>query len=130
MKLLPAYIEIMPKQAKSTKDAAPVGKSRRSQATLREVRWAPWLHTLVGRSCWQKAMPHRRSASGVRPSYSWQAAEAPYSTPRTRELMGMACRTLRDEEAATMELEAAKNQNITGLPPPRTSTDWRHMRRI
>jgi DNA-binding CsgD family transcriptional regulator len=38
----------------------------------------------------------------------WQRAEAPYLTARTRELMGLACRALGDEEGAELELEAAK----------------------
>lgn len=38
----------------------------------------------------------------------WRRAEAPYLTARTRELMGLACRALGDEEGAELELEAAK----------------------
>jgi ATP/maltotriose-dependent transcriptional regulator MalT len=38
----------------------------------------------------------------------WQRTETPYLTARIRELMGLACRALGDEEAARLELEAAR----------------------
>jgi ATP/maltotriose-dependent transcriptional regulator MalT len=38
----------------------------------------------------------------------WQELDAPYEIARTRVLVGQACRALRDEEAATLELEAAR----------------------
>ena len=37
----------------------------------------------------------------------WQRAEAPYHAARARELAGLACRSLGDEEGAALELEAA-----------------------
>jgi DNA-binding NarL/FixJ family response regulator len=37
----------------------------------------------------------------------WQALDAPYETARARELIGLACRTLGDEESAALELDAA-----------------------
>jgi DNA-binding NarL/FixJ family response regulator len=37
----------------------------------------------------------------------WQRAEAPYHAARSRELVGLACRSLGDEETAALELEAA-----------------------
>jgi ATP/maltotriose-dependent transcriptional regulator MalT len=44
-----------------------------------------------------------RQAVGV-----WQQLEAPYEVARTRELIGLACRALGDDEAATLELDAAR----------------------
>jgi DNA-binding CsgD family transcriptional regulator len=38
----------------------------------------------------------------------WQQFDAPYETARARELVGVACRELGDEDAATLELEAAR----------------------
>ena len=38
----------------------------------------------------------------------WQELEAPYEVARARELIGLACRALGDEEAATLELDAAR----------------------
>jgi DNA-binding CsgD family transcriptional regulator len=39
----------------------------------------------------------------------WQRFEAPYETARVRELVGLACRELGDEDGATLELEAARD---------------------
>jgi DNA-binding NarL/FixJ family response regulator len=39
---------------------------------------------------------------------SWQELEAPYEGARVRELVGLACRALGDEDSAAMELEAAR----------------------
>jgi DNA-binding CsgD family transcriptional regulator len=43
-----------------------------------------------------------RQALGV-----WQELDAPYEVARTRELIGLACHALGDDETATLELEAA-----------------------
>ncbi len=39
---------------------------------------------------------------------TWQDLEAPYEGARTRALLGMACRRLGDDDAAGLELEAAR----------------------
>jgi DNA-binding NarL/FixJ family response regulator len=39
----------------------------------------------------------------------WQELEAPYDAARARVLLGLACRALGDEDAATLELEAARD---------------------
>jgi DNA-binding CsgD family transcriptional regulator len=39
---------------------------------------------------------------------AWQELEAPYEATRVRVLVGLGCRALGDEEAAAMELEAAR----------------------
>ena len=46
--------------------------------------------------------PLRRALS------TWQELEAPYEAARTRVLLGLACRRLGDDDAATLELEAAR----------------------
>ena len=38
----------------------------------------------------------------------WHQLEAPYEVARTRELVGLACRALGDDDASTLELEAAR----------------------
>ncbi|MET0560094.1 MAG: response regulator transcription factor [Gaiellaceae bacterium] len=38
----------------------------------------------------------------------WRELEAPYEVARTRELVGLACRALGDDDAATLELDAAR----------------------
>jgi DNA-binding NarL/FixJ family response regulator len=39
----------------------------------------------------------------------WRELEAPYEAARVRVLVGLGCRTLGDEETATMELDAARS---------------------
>jgi DNA-binding NarL/FixJ family response regulator len=39
---------------------------------------------------------------------TWQDIEAPYEAARTRVLLGVACRRLGDDDAAALELEAAR----------------------
>jgi DNA-binding NarL/FixJ family response regulator len=41
-------------------------------------------------------------------AHAWQALEAPYETARVRALLGRACRALGDEDAAALELDAAR----------------------
>ena len=41
-------------------------------------------------------------------SAAWRELEAPYEAARVRVLVGLGCRALGDEEAAAMELEAAR----------------------
>jgi DNA-binding CsgD family transcriptional regulator/tetratricopeptide (TPR) repeat protein len=38
----------------------------------------------------------------------WRELEAPYEAARTRELVGLACRALGDDDTATLELDAAR----------------------
>ena len=54
-----------------------------------------------------------RQALGV-----WQELEAPYEIARTRELVGLACRALGDDETASLELEAARAafEELTAAP--------------
>jgi DNA-binding NarL/FixJ family response regulator len=49
------------------------------------------------------ALTSLRSAAEI-----WRLLEAPYERARVRELIGLACRALGDQETATLELEAAR----------------------
>jgi DNA-binding NarL/FixJ family response regulator len=51
----------------------------------------------------QRALAALRSAQRT-----WQELEAPYQTARARALVGVACRSLGDEDAASLELAAAR----------------------
>jgi DNA-binding NarL/FixJ family response regulator len=51
----------------------------------------------------QRALASLRQALGV-----WQELGAPYETARTRVSLALACRALRDEETAGLELHAAR----------------------
>jgi ATP/maltotriose-dependent transcriptional regulator MalT len=61
----------------------------------------------------QAALVALRQASRV-----WQELEAPYEAARTRVLMGLACRTLGDEDSAALDLEAATDvfEQLGALP--------------
>ena len=96
------------KQATSRRRAVPVGNWRRLPRASMPARWAPWRRTPVDRCCWRKAIPRQRLSRCVRLANSGGHAEAPYLTARTRELIGLACRALGDEEGAELELEAAR----------------------
>ncbi len=50
------------------------------------------------------ALTDSRAAAAV-----WQELDAPYDVARARVLVGLACRDLGDEEAAALELEAARS---------------------
>jgi DNA-binding NarL/FixJ family response regulator len=43
-----------------------------------------------------------------RAARAWQELDAPYDVARARELVGLACRAVGDEEGAALELEAAR----------------------
>ena len=53
--------------------------------------------------------PAAALASLRRATEIWLALEAPYEAARSRALAGQACRALGDEEAATLELDAARS---------------------
>jgi len=55
-----------------------------------------------------EADAHGALAALRRATDAWQQLEAPYELARTRELVGLACRALDDEDAAAFELDAAR----------------------
>jgi DNA-binding NarL/FixJ family response regulator len=52
--------------------------------------------------------PEAALAALRRAAELWRRFQAPYESARTRELIGLACRELGDEDTATLELEAAR----------------------
>ena len=48
---------------------------------------------------------------------AWHELEAPYQAARARLLIGLACRELGDEDAAAMELDAARGAAGLGARP-------------
>jgi DNA-binding NarL/FixJ family response regulator len=107
-KLLPAYIEIM-LQAGDVDEAR---SACREIAEIADSFEGGALGAIAAHARGSVLLAQGDPASALcflRTAFEfWQAAEAPYLTARTRELIGMACRALSDEEAATMELEAAR----------------------
>lgn len=106
--LLPAYVEIM-------LAAADVEEARTSCRELEEIAERQESEALAAMSA------HAWGAVGLaegdaRPALAalrrawqaWQELEAPYEAARTRVLVGLACRSLGDEDTAALELEAAR----------------------
>ncbi|HEY1245668.1 MAG TPA: response regulator transcription factor [Hyphomicrobiaceae bacterium] len=109
LRLLPAYIEIM-------LAAGHVEDSRGACRELEEI--AHRFDTEVSRAIAAQACGAVALADGnaqtaivvLRRAFGvWQRIEAPYAAARTRELIGLACRALGDEDGAALELAAAKS---------------------
>jgi DNA-binding CsgD family transcriptional regulator len=108
VRLLPAYVEIM-LAAGETDSAQRACRELEELAGSYESAMLEGIvaHTLgavqlaVGDA--QSALASLRIAGET-----WQALETPYEVARTRVLVGEACRTLGDEEAAELELEFAR----------------------
>jgi len=106
--LMPAYVEIM----------LATGETDEARAACRELEElasgyeSPMLGGLVAyaRGATELASGNAPEALAAlrRATTAWQELEAPYELARTRTLIGLACRALGDEEAATLELEAAR----------------------
>jgi DNA-binding NarL/FixJ family response regulator len=107
-KLLPAQVEIM-------LAVGDVQAARDAAGELTEI--AERYHTLALRAVAENARgavllaegDARAAVVALRGAWqAWQELEAPYEAARARVLVGLACRALGDEEAAAMELGAAR----------------------
>jgi DNA-binding CsgD family transcriptional regulator len=107
--LLPAYVEIM--LAVDDLDAAreacgeleSIGRGQQSDALGAMSAQARGAVDLADGDA-SAALTSFRRAGEV-----WQQFEAPYEASRVRELIGLACRELGDEDGAKLELEAARD---------------------
>ena len=106
--LLPAYVEIV-------LAAGDVAAARGACLELEEIAKRYESAMLEGMVAYARGAVHlaeadARAALGALRSalLVWQELEAPYDVSRTRVLVGLACRALGDEDAATLELEAAR----------------------
>lgn len=108
VRLLPAYVEIMlavgdtdsaRRACHELEELAGGYESAMLEGIVAHARGA--VHLAEGDA--QSALVSLRRAGDI-----WQALEAPYEIARTRKLVGEACRALGDEEAAELELEAAR----------------------
>jgi DNA-binding CsgD family transcriptional regulator len=106
--LLPAYIEIM----------LAVGELEEAASASRELEgiaegWgSDALTAMSAHARGAVAVAHKDARAGLaalrRASEAWQKLEAPYEGARTRELVGLACRLLGDEETTVLEFDAAR----------------------
>ncbi len=108
-RLLPAYVEIM--LASNDAGAARIAADEltelasRTQADyLSAIAAHARASVLLAAGDAKGAVPLLRGAWTV-----YRDLEAPYEAARVRELLGLACRALGDEDAAEMELDAARS---------------------
>jgi ATP/maltotriose-dependent transcriptional regulator MalT len=106
--LLPAYTEIM-LAAGDTDGARDAARELEEAATGRERGLLGAIAAYARASVElaadepKPALASLRHAQGV-----WQELDAPYEAARVRVLVGLACRALRDEDSAVLELDAAR----------------------
>ncbi len=108
VRLLPAYVEIM-------LSVGDTDSARRACGELEELAGGYESAMLEGivahaRGAVELAEGDAQSALAALNTAGdiWQALEAPYEIARTRALVGEACRLLGDEEAAGLEVDAAR----------------------
>jgi DNA-binding CsgD family transcriptional regulator len=106
--LLPAYVEIM-------LAVGDLDEARRASGELdaiSETQGSDLVGALAAQGCGAVMLAGgdaRVALGSLRGALSmWQEIEAPYEAARTRVLLGMACRRLGDDDAAALELEAAR----------------------
>ena len=92
----------------SRRRAPPATSSRRS----RRPSTARMLRAMAARAEGALAARRRGREAALpslrRAAHGWQELDAPYEVARTRALVARACRALGDEDAARMELDAAR----------------------
>lgn len=107
-RLLSAAVEI----ALAGPDVAWARSAADELAGLAERRGVPLLHALAAHAAGAvqlaEGMPEEALSAARRAWALWQELDAPYEAARVRLVVGMACRALGDEDAARMELDAAR----------------------
>lgn len=108
-RLLPAYIEIM----LATGDLRDARSACRELEQIAENIDTDALRAMAahGRGAVELAEGDAQAAlAPLRRAFdAWQQSEAPYAAARVRVLIGLACRSLGDEEAAALEFSAARS---------------------
>jgi DNA-binding NarL/FixJ family response regulator len=106
--LLPASVEIM----LAVGDLAGARRASEELDAISETHASDLLRALAAETDGAVALAEgdaRAALRALRLALStWQDLEAPYDAARTRVLLGTACRRLGDEDAARLELEAAR----------------------
>jgi len=107
-KLLPAYIEIM----LATGDIQEARSACHELEELAETIGTDALRAMAGHSGGAVELAEgdaRAALSSLRRAFEgWQQVEAPYAAACVRMLLGVACRSLGDEETAGLEFGAAR----------------------
>jgi DNA-binding CsgD family transcriptional regulator/tetratricopeptide (TPR) repeat protein len=106
--LLPAYVEIM-------LGCGDVETARSASRQLNEIADRQGSNMLTAMSEYARAAvalaaddPRSGLAAARQSSEAWRDLDVPYEVARARVLIGVACNVLGDDDAAEMELEAAR----------------------
>jgi len=107
--LLPAFIEVMLavddlKSARGACEELETIARRQESGALAAITAQAQGAVRLAEGDARAALPSLRVAA-----QEWQRFDAPYELARVRELIGLACRELGDDDAATLELEAARD---------------------
>ena len=108
-RLLPAYVEIM----LAVGEVADARSACQELQALADTVDTDVLRALAEQAHGALALRDGDARTAVGPLHRafelWKRLEAPYEAARVRVLVGQACRTLGDDEAAELELEAARS---------------------
>lgn len=108
VRLLPAYIEIM--LAVGDRGEASAACNELEQIAARNEGGLLGALVAQARGALEFISGEVRTALPLlrRASHAWGELQAPYEAARARELVGLACRALGDEDSAALELESAR----------------------
>jgi DNA-binding CsgD family transcriptional regulator len=106
--LLPAYVEVL----LATGDLDAAGRASTELEELAARYESAMLGAMVAFARGAVHLARKEAAAALVVLRSaveaWQELGAPYEAARSRELIGLACRALGDDEAAALELDAAR----------------------
>jgi DNA-binding CsgD family transcriptional regulator len=109
-RVLPAYLEIM----LAVGDLEDARRARDQLQELADVFDTDGLRAVVAQADGAIALGEGHPAAALDPLRRafdrWQRLEAPYDAARVRVLIAEACRALGDDEAATLEQQAARSE--------------------
>ena len=107
-KLLPAHVEIM----LATDDISAAREAADELSQIAGVYDTPAQRAAAGCALGSVLLAEgeaRPALGALRRAWEqWRALDAPYEAARARVLIGLACRTLGDEDSAALELDAAR----------------------
>jgi DNA-binding CsgD family transcriptional regulator len=117
-RILAACVEIMV----ATRDLATARTAVDELAAIEAQLGSPFLRALGSQSLGAVLLAEGDARAGLvalRSAWmTWQELDAPYESARVRVLLAMACRSLGDEDAAELELDAARRvfQRLAAAP--------------
>jgi DNA-binding NarL/FixJ family response regulator len=107
-RLLPAYVEIM----LAAHDVGAARAAAQEMESIADEFDAPLPHAAAAHATGAVLLAEgdaRAALVALRQAWiAWQKIEAPYESARARVLIALACRGLGDEDAAALELDAAR----------------------